>query len=89
MLKDTIIIHSPDLPEGYGAFDQQDEPTEMDLSKIDNIKFDDVDYNDYPDFCDAFISSADYNGEPMDEDQLELLNEDREFIHEKLFDQLF
>lgn len=28
----------------------------LDLSEIDNIEFDGIDYNDYPDYCDAFFA---------------------------------
>jgi hypothetical protein len=58
----------------------------MDLSKVDNIVFEDIDHSDYPDFCDAFIASADIDGRPMTEDELEELNENRDFVHEKLMD---
>jgi hypothetical protein len=59
-----------------------------DTSKIDNIVFEGIDHNDYPDYVDAFIVSADYDGKPMDDIQLDELNEDSEFVHEKLFDYL-
>lgn len=61
----------------------------MDYSKIDNIVFEDVDRLDYPDFCDPFISSADLDGISMTEDELNEINEDSEFVHEKLFDYLY
>jgi hypothetical protein len=61
----------------------------MDTSKIDNIKFEDINYDDYPDFCDAFILSADLDGVPMTEIELDELNEDRDFVHEKLMDYLY
>lgn len=61
----------------------------MDYSKISNITFDDIDTKDYPDFCDAFIASADYDGQEMTDEQLEEINEDSSFVHEKLFDHLF
>lgn len=61
----------------------------MDYSKISNIQFDGIDHSDYPDYCDAHIVSADYDGEEMDETQIELLNEDRDFIYEKLINYLF
>jgi hypothetical protein len=60
----------------------------MDLNLISNIEFDDVFHDDYPDFCDAYIISADYNGEPMTEEQLEEINEDRHFVYEKLWSYL-
>ena len=61
----------------------------MDYKKIDNIEFDGIDYNDYLDFCDTYIVSADLNGVPMTEEELDELNEDGDFVHEKLFDFLF
>ena len=60
----------------------------MDTNKIDNIKFEDIDYSDYPDFCDVFISQADYDGHEMTEEELTEINEDRDFVHEKIFEHL-
>ena len=61
----------------------------MNLTKITNLTFEDIDHSDYPDYCDAFISYADYNGKPMTEEQLDEINEDSEFIYERLFEYLF
>ena len=61
----------------------------MSYDLIDNIEVDGIDTNDYPDFCDAFISSADYNGKPMTDEQLEALNEDYSFVHDCVYTQLF
>ena len=61
----------------------------MDLTKIDNLEFDGIDHEDHPDYCDAYILSADYDGKEMTEQQLEELNEDKEFVHEKLFNYLY
>ena len=61
----------------------------MDYSKIDNIWVEDIDMKDYPDFCDAFIASADYDGVPMTDDQLDELNEDSEFVLQCVMDQLY
>lgn len=92
-MKDTILIHGMREPEGYGAFDNQDEiefPRKLDLSEIDNIEFDDVEMDDYPDFSNAYICSADMNGIPMTEEELNDLNENNPgFCYEKLFDKLF
>jgi len=54
----------------------------MDYKKIDNIEIDGIDFKDYPDFCDAYIVSADYNGKPMTDKQLDEINEDGDFQHE-------
>jgi len=87
-MKDKIIILTQETPEG-GVYSGQDEPdlTKIDLSKIDNIEFDGIDHSDFPRFCDAYIISADYDGESMDADQLSELNEKySEWAYEKLFD---
>ena len=54
----------------------------MDYKKIDNIEIDGIDTKDYPDFCDAYIVSADYDGVPMNNEQLDKLNEDGDYIYE-------
>ena len=56
---------------------------------IDNIELGGVDTKDYPDFCDAFIESADYDGKPMSDEQLDDINEDREFVYECVQNHLF
>lgn len=52
----------------------------MDKKKIDNINID-VSHDEYPDYSNAFIVSADYDGEPMNDEQLEEINEDSDFIY--------
>lgn len=61
----------------------------MNYKLIDNIELDGIDTNDYPDFCDAFIVSADYDGKPMTDEQIDLLNEDSDFIYECVQKYLF
>ena len=55
---------------------------------IDNIEFDGIEFNDYPDFCDAFICYAERNGEPLNDTELNELNEDTDFVYNKLMDHL-
>ena len=62
----------------------------LDLSKIEDIEFDGINHEDYPDFCDAFISSATYQNRDMTEEELEILDEEyRDFVYEKLMDYLY
>lgn len=56
----------------------------IDYSKIDNIVFDGVFYKDTPDYCDAYIVSANYNGAPMDEKDIEKIS--NEFVHQQLIE---
>ena len=60
----------------------------MDYKKINNIEVDGIDTKDYPDFCDAYISSADYDGVPMTDEQLDELNEDGDYVYEHIMDYL-
>lgn len=42
----------------------------IDFSEITDVEVDGVDTRDYPDFCDAFISSCEYKGREMTEEEL-------------------
>ena len=61
----------------------------MNYKLIDNIEVDGIDTKDYPDFCDSFIASADYDGKPMTNEQLDELNEDSDFVYECVQNHLF
>jgi hypothetical protein len=59
------------------------------LKKLNRLKVEDVvvsgiDLKDAPDFSDAFISEAKYEGRPLTEDEIEELNEDSSFVHEQV-----
>ena len=55
---------------------------QLDYAKIDNIDVENICFDDYPDFCDAYIASADYDGVEMTEDQIDQLNDDCDFVYE-------
>lgn len=60
----------------------------LDYNLIEDISFDGIDYRDYPDFCDAFISSATYMGREMTQEELDILNDDTDFVYETLINHL-
>jgi len=60
----------------------------LDYDKISNVQVEGIDTADYPDFCDAYIESADYGDREMTEDELEILNQDGCFINEAVFEKL-
>ena len=62
--------------------------SKFEFKKITNVVLDGIHYWDYPDFCDAFIDSADYDGKEMTDEQLDDLNEDYELIHQLVWDNL-
>ena len=60
----------------------------IDVAKLRDIKVDNVDMRDYPDFCDAYISAAkiEENGvwRDLTEEELDELNDNGEFVYEKV-----
>ena len=46
------------------------------INLVSNIQVEGIDFNDYPDFCDAFIAGADYNGVEMTEQEVIQFEED-------------
>lgn len=60
----------------------------IDYSKISNIEFDDVFHDDAPDYCDAYILNCDIDGVEATSEQLDEINKNSYFVHEKLFDYL-
>ena len=61
----------------------------IDFNKIDNIVVGDIDWKDYPDFCDAYIEECDIDGVPATEEQLDAINDNLEFVHEKTLEAIY
>ncbi len=70
-------------------FENFGDKPEVDFTKIDNIEFDGVDGNDAPDFSDAFIMSCDIDGGPATEEELDIINDNSEFVYDALMDHLY
>ena len=64
----------------------------LDLEKVIEVEIDGIDYRDYPDFCDAYISAAKYDlGEgdcrDLTQDELDWLNsEHTSFVYEQVIE---
>ncbi len=57
----------------------------FDYEKISDVDVDGIDYHDAPDFVNAYIVSADYEGRPMTDDELDDLNDNhRDFVYSKV-----
>ena len=54
----------------------------MKTELITNIEFSGIDWADFPDMVDVYIESADYDGIPMDADQLDEVNKDSQLVYE-------
>lgn len=62
--------------------------SKYDPDHISDVFIEDIDHKDAPDYCDAFIGRADYYGIKMTDEQLDELNEDSDFVYEKLINQI-
>lgn len=62
--------------------------SKLNTEMIDNIVFENVDRNDHPDYSDVFISHAEVNGVPLTDKELDELNQDSSFVHERLLEVL-
>ena len=61
----------------------------IDLSQVEGVEIDGINPRDYPDFCDAFILEASYKGREMTDEELEALNEDSDFVYDKVMEHLY
>ena len=62
----------------------------LDLTKIDNIQVAGVDHRDYPDYCNSYVESCDYDGHEMTETELDTLNNDYgDFVYEKVIESIY
>ena len=62
--------------------------TKFNFKLISNVSLGGVDFSDHPDYCDAFIESADYDGKEMTDEQLDELSEDYELVSELVWNNL-
>ena len=61
----------------------------LDYKKISDVVVSGIDFEDYPDFCDAYIISAMYKGKSMTDLELDELSQDGEFVNEAVFKQVY
>jgi|TARA_R100001530_G_scaffold27155_4_gene21772 hypothetical protein len=60
----------------------------IDTTKVSDIEVEDVMLSDFPDFCDAYIASATYDGKEMTEEELNELNEDADFVYDAVIESI-
>lgn len=61
----------------------------LNIENITGLEVEDVDYKDYPDFCDAFFSYGELDDRELTEDELIKLGEDYpEVLNEMAYESL-
>lgn len=61
----------------------------LDLKKIQDVEVTNIVFSDYPDFVDAYIKSASYDGVELTESQLEWLNNQYDFLYQAILNQIY
>ena len=61
----------------------------IDFTKIDNVSIANIQGWDAPDFCDAYIKSCDIDGIPATDEQLDFINNNSDFVYEKVMKTLY
>ena len=92
----VLPVEDAEVDFGYDPHSTRKAPTiELDITKIDDIEFDGIDGRDYPDFVDAFISSADYEEAPgkfrkLTDDEIDwVMDNHGDWFYEKLMDHIY
>ncbi len=91
MSKYTIVSDDLILKDGsfYVQVVKAQSPISLDYSLIADVEVEDIDMRDAPDFVDAFISSASYNGREMTDAELDVLNEDQDYVYQAVQAKLY
>jgi len=58
----------------------------IDYKKVEVIEIDGVNHGDYPDYVDAYISEAEYDGKPMTDEMIDEINDNDQFRYEAVWD---
>ena len=61
----------------------------IEVWKLEDVKVEDIDMKDYPDFCDAFIASATIDGRELTELELNEVNEDYDYLYSQIENTLY
>lgn len=75
-------MNTPKLPKTI-------ECLSVDYSKLEAVEVQNIYTWDAPDFCDAFISYAEYNKRPLTNSELSSLNDNSSLIYEYVLEKLY
>lgn len=61
----------------------------IDVRKLESVEVDGINSRDYPDFCDAYIDYAEIDGRPLTDKELDEVNDDGDFVYEKVLENIY
>ena len=62
------------------------------IGQLEDVELDGVDFKDHPDYCDAYVESALFNGVELTDEQLDELNdsdETRSWVNAHAYESLY
>ena len=61
----------------------------IDFDKVEVLEVSDINQRDYPEYCDAYISEANYNGKTMSDEMLNEINDNYpDFVYIQVMEQI-
>ena len=58
----------------------------IDFKKVEVLEVSNINHYDYPEYSDAYISEANYNGNPMNDDMLDEINDNHpDFVYQQVW----
>ena len=61
----------------------------IDFNQVKNVEVEGIDFDDYPDFVDAYIVSAEYKGRQATEEEIDIMNDRSDFVHDCVYDHIY
>ena len=52
------------------------------FTELESVEIEGIDTKDHPDYCDAFVAKAFWFGRELTDDELEIVNDDSDFVYE-------
>ena len=62
---------------------------QLDYKLISDVEVEGIDHKDAPDYVDAFIASATYDGRDMTDEEIDMLNDDSDYVYEAVINQIY
>jgi hypothetical protein len=61
----------------------------IDFDKVEVLEVSNINYSDHPEYCDAYISEAKYNGKTMSDEMINEINDNYpDFVYIQVMDQI-
>lgn len=78
---DDIISRNTQISTAISDFNDAASSRTFEFDRLTNVELEGINREDYPEFCDAYVGSAEFDGIPLTDRQLDLLNENSDLVY--------